>query len=469
MTQPQAIHWFRQDLRLDDNPALAQAVQQGVVLPVYILDDINSHEYKMGGASRVWLHHSLNSLNKSLQNKLSLFKGNPIEVLQHLCEKHHIKMVTWNRCYEPWRIARDTEIKTKLTGHDIQVISCNGSLLWEPWTVLKSNQEPYHVFTQFYRKGCLKTAPPRQPIEPVHVSAFKDSESLALEALDLLPRIKWDSQMLEHWAIGEEGAQESLQRFIEQGLSDYKKSRDFPALNYVSRLSPHLHFGEISPHRVWYSILQQENSKNREHYCSELGWREFSHHLLFHHQDLPSQNLQPKYDQFPWGDDPSHLKAWQTGQTGIPFVDAGMRELWQTGYMHNRARLIVGSYLTKNLRLDWRHGERWFWDCLFDADLANNAASWQWVAGTGADAAEYVRIFNPVIQGHKFDPDGDYVRHYVPELKDLPIQHLFSPWDASPEVLEKAGIKLGKNYPYPIVDFKTSRDVTVKMVEALDG
>ena len=261
--------------------------------------------------------------------------------------------------------------------------------------------------------------------------------------------------MRPHWQIGENGANQQLQKFLKGGLENYGEGRNFPAKKNVSRLSPHLHFGEISPNQVWYASKDQEAVP--EQFLSELGWREFSHHLLYQFPDLPTTNLQGKFDHFPWGNNPDYLKAWQQGKTGVPIVDAGMRELWETGYMHNRVRMIVASFLVKNLLVHWHLGAEWFWDCLLDADLANNSASWQWVAGCGADAAPYFRIFNPVTQGQKFDPEGEYTRRYVPELARLPGNYLFNPWEAPLSVLRDAGVSLGNSYPHPIVDLKSSR------------
>jgi len=256
-------------------------------------------------------------------------------------------------------------------------------------------------------------------------------------------------------------------QFLDEGLSLYKDGRNLPAMPYVSRLSPHLHFGEVSPNQLWYAVKNIGDNKHVDHFCSELGWREFSYSQLYHNHDLPTKNLQSKFDTFPWVENKILLEAWKKGKTGVPMVDAGMRELWQTGYMHNRVRMIVGSFLVKNLRLHWHHGALWFWDTLVDADLANNSASWQWIAGCGADSAPYFRIFNPVIQGQKFDADGSYVRKYIPEIALLPDKYLFSPWDAPESVLKEAGIDLGKSYPAPIVDLKQSRDAALKAFQSL--
>lgn len=455
-----AIMWFRQDLRTQDNPALVEAAKCDSVLPIYILDDENAGEHKMGGASRLWLHHSLKALSKELDNRLQVFEGNPLDRLNDIIKKTGAKSVFWNRCYEPWRIKRDQTIKKVLKENDIEVHSSNGSLLYEPWEVKKSDGSPYRVFTAFYKKGCLALMAPRKPKNrPSQLTLHQETVSkLSIEDLNLTPSIPWDKPINDAWEVGEHAAKKRLKAFLKSDIDQYKKGRDFPALNAVSRLSPHIHFGEISPNQIWHAVKALKQTENTEHFCQELGWREFSYHLLYHNPELPKKNLQEKFNSFPWLKSKKNLEAWQKGQTGIPIVDAGMRELWLTGYMHNRVRMIVGSFLVKNLGLHWHHGEAWFWDCLVDADLANNSASWQWVAGTGADAAPYFRIFNPVTQGEKFDADGEYTRKFVPELRDLPNKYLFKPWEAPLDVLKKANIRLGETYPQPLVDLKESRE-----------
>ena len=453
------IHWFRQDLRLCDNPSLFEAAKQGVVLPIYILDDDNPGLYQMGGASRWWLHRSLQALNRSLKGSLVIHNGDPKKILLDLVSENKIKGVFWNRCYEPWRIRRDTEIKNLLEARNIKTKSFNGSLLWEPWDALKKDGAPYKVFTPYYRKGCLNAVPPRKPLgKPKNLNLYVELvNGLSIDNLKLLPAINWHEKLASYWRIGETNAQKTLEDFKDSRLNNYKKNRNYPALSNVSRLSPHLHFGEISPNQIWYDIKIKKESDSINHFLSEIGWREFSHNLLYHFPDLPYNNLQDKFDRFPWLENADYLRCWQTGQTGYPLVDAGMRELWETGYMHNRLRMVVASFLVKNLLLHWHHGEKWFWDCLLDADLANNSASWQWVAGCGADAAPYFRIFNPCIQGQKFDPDGSYTKRFVPELKSMPNKYLFNPWEAPDAILQKADVLLGKDYPMPIVNLKLSR------------
>lgn len=426
----------------------------------------------MGGASRWWLHHSLLALNASLGGKLLVLSGDPAALLPGLARAVNAESMHWNRCYEPWRIARDKGIKETLQNEEIDVHSHNGSLLWEPWQVLKQDQTPYKVFTPFYRRGCLNAAAPRTPLQtpsPLNLidaeipPAFRDNMGeRGITALGLLPTIPWDQTMQTTWQIGEAAAQARLKEFLNIGLDDYKQSRNFPERLNVSRLSPHLHFGEISPNQIWAQAerigIEGGFDDDLDCFQSELGWREFSYSLLFHQPTLARENLQKKFDHFPWLNDKALLNAWRQGQTGFPLVDAGMRELWQTGYMHNRVRMVVGSFLVKNLLTHWHHGEDWFWDCLVDADLAANSASWQWIAGCGADAAPYFRVFNPVTQSERFDPNGTYIRQYVPEIAKLPNKYLHNPGSASAAVLFEAGIKLGKDYPEPIVELKGSRE-----------
>lgn len=477
MTSSPTIHWFRQDLRLSDNPALCAAAATGAVVPIYILDDETAGQDRMGSASRWWLHHSLAALNLALDGKLLFFRGDAATILANLVTQIEAGGVYWNRCYEPWRITRDTALKKRLGDLGVTVESHNGSLLWEPWDIAKQDGTPYRVFTPFYRRGCLSATPPRQPLgPPASLDLWQvDGKILTgasdLGGLGLLPRHQWQDNIARHWTPGETSAQARLDDFVQNGLAGYKEGRNFPAKQNVSRLSPHLHFGEISTNQAWYAVRDVADSgrleSDADNFLSELGWREFSHSLLYQFPELPRANLQAKFDGFPWADNPDHLAKWQRGQTGYPIVDAAMRELWQTGYMHNRLRMVVGSFLVKNLRLHWHHGEAWFWDCLMDADLANNSASWQWIAGCGADAAPYFRVFNPVTQGQKFDPDGTFTRRFVPELAKLPVKYLFNPWEAPAHILADAGVVLGENYPRPIVDVKQSREAALAAFASL--
>lgn len=465
MSSKTALVWFRQDLRLHDNPALHHAVREGYeIIPIYILDDDNAGEWKMGSASRWWLHNSLDALNKNGKECFIFKSGKADKLLLQLIEDTGAHALFWNRCYEPWRIKRDKEIKEQLQEKGIENKSFNASLLWEPWEILKNDGTPYKVFTPYYRKGCLGQKEPAHAFDtPANIPWKRTEISGDLADLNLIPHIPWHHKMEKHWVIGEAGAQNRLDEFLMSGLDGYKEKRNNPSLPNVSKLSPHLHFGEISPRLVWHKAqahgIAEGLEKDMDHFCSELGWREFSYYLLYHFPKITRYPFQEKFKAFPWNEpDQETLEQWQFGRTGIPIIDAGMRELYETGWMHNRVRMIVGSLLVKNMLIHWHHGENWFWDCLVDADLASNAASWQWVAGSGADAAPYFRIFNPITQGEKFDPEGIYVRQYVPELANMPKQYIHKPWEAGPLILQEAGVSLGKNYPLPIVDLKKSRE-----------
>jgi deoxyribodipyrimidine photo-lyase len=457
--------WFRQDLRLADNPALISACERGEIIPIYILDDAAADDWKMGGASRWWLHHALEHLSTSLGGKLQIYKDDALAVLNELANKTGARAIVWNRCYEPWRIARDAVIKKALKGFGLDVQSFNGSLLWEPWQVLKKDETPYKVFTPYYRRGCLSSVTPRRPLpKPQEIKFLNNSvHSLTLKELNLLPKVNWHKAMDMRWNISEAGANERLDEFVMDELQDYREGRNFPDKANVSRLSPYLHFGQISVNTVWHRAADAgafiTNEQSLDTFMSELGWREFSYYLLYHFPGLPTDNLQARFNLFPWAENTeADLKAWQQGKTGYPLVDAGMRELYSTGYMHNRVRMVVGSFLVKNLLIHWHAGEQWFWDCLVDADLASNSAGWQWIAGCGADAAPFFRIFNPITQSEKFDKQGSYIRRYVPELAKMPEKYLHAPWLAPTEILAAAGVDIGQNYPAPIIDIKESRE-----------
>lgn len=460
-----ALVWFRQDLRLQDNPALVAASKSNKVLPIYIFDHINSNNSALGAVSKLWLHYSLEVLNDQLEGKLRIIQGDPKILIPRFVEMNNIDSVFWNRSYEPWQINRDTIIKADLLKTGCNVESFNGSLLWEPWQVMKKDGTPYKVFTPFYRKGCLSAKKPRLPIGKPKLSLIDEDKycgQAKLSELNLIPNENWGEKIIRNWNVGEEGAHSRFNDFLDNGLIGYKEGRNFPNNNNVSRLSAYLHWGQISINTVWhksksYANLKKINEQDADQFFAELGWREFSNSLLYYFPQLPDENLQERFNNFKWSNNFDFLHAWQRGKTGYPIVDAGMRELWQTGYMHNRLRMIVGSFLVKNLLTDWRYGEKWFWESLIDADLANNSAGWQWIAGCGADAAPYFRIFNPITQGKKFDPDGLYVKKYVPELSTLPTKYLFAPWEAPKVVLDEAGVRLGDNYPFPIVDLQKSR------------
>lgn len=464
-----SIVWFRQDLRLIDNPALVGASDNAEVLPVYIYDTSTPENAKLGGASDWCLHHALQALDSALDNKLLVLKGNPSKIIPTLMDELNIDSIHWNRMYEPWARERDSELKKLIKENGKIAKSYNGSLLWEPMDVLKKDGTPYKVFTPYYRKGCLSKSHPRYPLAKPTLSLINGNDAadsfsvraLDIDSLNLLPEIPWDTEMSELWDISEVGAQNRLSRFLNDAIKDYDEDRNIPSIEGTSKLSPYFHFGIISPNQAWYSILDffggNTENKGVDVYLSELGWREFSYYLLYHFPHIQTENFNTKFNKFPWRTDSKALQAWQSGKTGIPIVDAGMRELYRTGYMHNRVRMIVGSFLVKNLLIDWREGERWFWDCLLDADSASNTASWQWVAGSGADASPYFRIFNPILQGEKFDKQGEYVKYYCPELKALPAKYIHQPWNAPQDVLAQANVTLGNDYPAPIVDLKASR------------
>jgi deoxyribodipyrimidine photo-lyase len=446
------IIWFRQDLRLADNPALRAAAATGApLLCLYILDDEAAGDWKMGGASRWWLHHSLTALDASLKGHLVLRRGDAAAVIKSVMRESGADRILWNRCYEPFAVARDKAIKSAL-GDAAQ--SFNGALLHEPWELKTKGGTPFRVFTPFWTAMRQRDVAPAQPA-PRNLK-FHAAKSDKLKDWKLLPH-KPDWSKGFDWTPGEKPAQAALYDFLDD-IKDYTRARDLPDRDGTSRLSPHLHWGEISPRQIWHAVRTHGHSAGSETYLKELGWREFCAQLLFHNPALPTKPLDQRFTQFPWRKSAKDFRAWTQGQTGIPIVDAGMRQLWQTGWMHNRVRMIVASLLIKNLGIHWRDGEEWFWDTLVDADLASNSANWQWVAGCGADAAPFFRIFNPVLQGKKFDPEGVYVRRFVPELAGLSDKHIHSPWEAP---------QPPKNYPAPIVDLAGGRDRALSAFKGL--
>jgi deoxyribodipyrimidine photo-lyase len=463
------VAWFRRDLRLADNPALEHALAvQASVLPLYIHAPEEEAPWEPGAASRWWLHHSLLALEASLQaraSRLVVQSGSSLAVLLEVARRCHVRRICCNRLYDPALCSRDEQVAKHLAEQDIELCMHDGGLLLPPANLRTTAGDPYRVFTPFWR--ALQREIPELP-SPRRTGSVKLAapeqwpQSLTIDHLQLLPKIRWDSSIAAAWQPGEVAAHERLRTFARQQLADYAEGRDRPDLQATSRLSPHLHFGEISPARVLQTIRDVPGHiAARTRYASELAWREFAHHLLAHFPHTTDAPLQPKYAQLRWRRDARALRAWQRGQTGIPIVDAGMRELWQTGFMHNRVRMIAASFLVKNLGIDWRAGARWFWDTLVDADLANNSAGWQWVAGTGADAAPYFRIFNPVLQGKRFDPEGTYVRRFVPELASLGARWIHEPWRAP----AAAGVTLGRDYPKPLVDLKVSGRAALERYE----
>jgi len=418
------IVWFRHDLRIDDNPALAAAAKRGAVVPVFIWAPDEEAPWEPGAASRWWLHQSLEKLAASLEKlgtPLVIRRGPTLAALESLVKETGATHVAWNRRYEPAVIARDTAIKKKLAAAGLDVESFNGSLLFEPMHVATKEGKPYQVFTPFWR-ALLGRDEPAEPVAGPRklVAAAAKLKTLGIDELGLLPAIDWAGTMRKTWAPGEAGAKRRLEAFLAAGLGGYGSERDRPDHEGTSSLSPHLHLGEVSPRRVWHAVREAVGGKpaakisgSPEVYLRELGWREFANHLLYHFPHTTDAPLRADYARFPWANDPVGLRAWQRGRTGFPIVDAGMRQLWATGWMHNRVRMIVASFLVKDLRVSWLEGAKWFWDTLVDADLAANTLGWQWAAGCGADAAPYFRIFNPTSQAEKFDPDGEYVRAWV--------------------------------------------------------
>jgi len=475
------IVWFRQDLRLQDNPALQAAVAGGgPVVPVYIRDDAGEGCWRAGGASRWWRHQALAALADALRglgSRLILARGPALPVLQDLQRATGAATICWNRRYEPAVIARDKAIKAHFTAAGVDVKSFNAALLFEPHAVANKQGKPFQVFTPFWRH-CLTlpvTAPVRLTAKQLPAPT-RWPGSLGLAELDLLPRQGWADAFGSHWQPGEAGAQRRLKEFVAEAVDAYAERRNSPDVDGTSRLSPWLHTGEIGPRQVWAALQARAKasgvfpSSNGERvFLSEVGWREFAHHLLYHYPHTPEQPLREDFARFPWADDPQgvRLRAWQRGLTGYPIVDAGMRQLWQTGWMHNRVRMIAASFLVKHLRLSWTHGAAWFWDTLVDADLANNTLGWQWTAGCGADAAPYFRIFAPVLQGEKFDAAGNFVRRWVPELGLLPAKFVHRPWEAPGDILAAAGVRLGDTYPRPIVDHGAARDAALAAFKSL--
>jgi deoxyribodipyrimidine photo-lyase len=464
-----ALVWFRHDLRLDDNPALWAAIDRGgPVIPVFIGAPEEEGAWPPGAASRWWLHQSLGRLDGDLRavgTRLIIRQGASLDQLQQLIDETGAEAIFWNRRYEPAAITRDTTVKQVLRTRKLVAESFNGNLLFEPWEIATREGKPFQVFTAFWRAALSRPSPAEPRTAPSRLAAPERwPDSLPLEELGLEPRIDWAAGFRETWQPGAAGAEQRLQRFLDEAAQKYKFARDYPAEPGTSSLSPHLHFGEISPRRIWHDVQswlavarRAGTAEHGETFLKELGWREFAHHLLFHFPHTAEQPLRNRFDHFPHDDNQQLLAAWQKGRTGYPIVDAGMRELWHTGWMHNRVRMIVASFLVKDLLASWSSGAKWFWDTLVDADLANNTLGWQWTAGCGADAAPFFRIFNPVTQSQKFDPRGVYLRRWLPKLAALPDKWLHQPWEAPPDILQRAGIALGTTYPLPLVDHAAAR------------
>jgi len=462
------IMLFRRDLRLDDNPALSAAVATGQpVTCLFVLDDIAPGVWAPGGAARWWLHHSLAELAQALRDcggALVLRRGNTTDVVADVARATSATALYLARRYEPWAAAQEAALHQDLTADGVSVHRYGGTLVAEPEAIHTAQGTPFKVFTPFYRT-VVKSLPAPQPVAaPPRVPAPESRiESDALEDWNLRPVAPdWAGGLRESWTPGASGAAACLDTFVDDAMVTYETTRDRPAITGTSALSAHLHFGEISPRRCLARLTfaadsRPEGASGATAVARQLVWRDFAHHLLHHWPSLPESPFRPEYASFPWRDDPARLRAWQRGRTGFPLVDAGMRQLWHTGWMHNRVRMVVASFLVKHLMIPWQAGEAWFWDTLVDADLANNAANWQWVAGCGADAAPYFRVFNPILQSEKFDPQGAYLRRWLPELRALSDKHIHRPWAVPPLDLAAAGITLGKTYPEPIITHEAGR------------
>jgi deoxyribodipyrimidine photo-lyase len=429
----------------------------------------------LGAAARWWLDKSLKALSAELSalgSQLILRRGEALEALRGLITETGARHVFWNRLYDPGSVARDREIKEGLTSDGVACRSFNAALLNEPWEIKTGAGGPFKVFSAFWRQAEPRAAESEPLPKPKSISPFLvPIATEKLETWSLHPASPDWSEGFRDWSPGEHGAQKQLETFTRDGLGAYGAGRDRPDHDWTSRLSPHLRFGEIGPRQAWAAVREAKargvDGGAVETFQRELGWREFNYHLLFNFPQTVTENLNARFDDFPWRCAAGDLSKWRKGRTGFPIVDAGMRQLWATGWMHNRVRMIAASFLIKDLLVDWRIGEAWFWDTLVDADIASNVGGWQWVAGSGADAAPYFRIFNPVLQGEKFDPDGAYVRRWVPELQRLPKAVIHAPWRADPDLLRRAEIRLGETYPWPIVDHAEARDRALKIYKGL--
>lgn len=480
MSQDPVLLWLREDLRFDDHPAMRDAADSGApVICLYVLDEESAGDHAMGGAQKWWLHHSLTAFRHDLDTRggaLILRRGEARHIIPKVAKEIGAQTIYWTRRYMPWQVEQDKALKEALTKSGHKVESHNGRLLHEPWEVETKTGNPYRVFTPYWKQVQVMDTvrPPLPRVDKLEAPSCLP-KSDRLEDWDLLPtRPNWATGFEPIWTPGEKGARARWRDWLGKHATGYKEQRNRPDLDATTRLSPHLHFGEISPNTLWHDMRDiMDASKvpmnDGKHFLSEVVWREFSYQLIYHNPTMFIEPLMEKFADFQWNDDPSAFEAWQKGLTGYPIVDAGMRQLWQEGWMHNRVRMIVGSFLIKDLFIHWRQGMAWFWDTLLDADPANNTASWQWIAGCGADAAPYFRIFNPTTQGEKFDPDGEYIRKYVPELALLPTKCIHEPHKAPPLVLREADVVLGKTYPEPIVDHGTQRQEALARYEAIKG
>lgn len=464
--------WFRQDLRLIDNEALNTAIERRVpIFALYIEDEDKDNQWKIGAASRWWLHYSLISLQEALQKigiNLIFKKGNTLTVLLEIIEETKADAIFWNRRYEPYHISQDSKIKQELQEKNLLVKSFNASLLFEPWDISNKQGKPFQVFTPFWKNCLLHEIKKPKSLSKKEIVPFHYSKGEQLKDLKLLPKIEWDHGFKTFWKPGVSYAEKWLDNFLKKNILSYIEARDFPSMEGTSFLSPYLHFGELSPRMIFQKVTAAygENEKTFA-FLRQIGWREFAYHLLYHFPKTTNEPLRKEFIHFPWKNDPIQLKKWQQGMTGYPLIDAGMRQLWKMGWMHNRVRMVVGSFLVKDLLISWEEGAKWFFDTLVDADLANNTLGWQWVGGCGADAAPYFRIFNPTLQSEKFDSEGNYIKKWVPELANLPVKWIHKPFLASEDVLREAGIELGKTYPKPIVDHDKARILALNSLKEI--
>ena len=460
--QGSCVVWFNRDLRLSDNEAFSFACSLGVpVIPLYLSGAELLSKPKIGAASRWWLHESLQSLDLSLKDsgsRLIVHSGVPQTAILDVVREANVSIVVWNKCYDPQTAEVQSSIRTELEKANVRVKLFKGDVFLEPDQILNGTGRPYKVFTPFW-KACLQkgfeTSVKECPAEIA--SPVEWPSSVGIDQIRIKSAQRWSEKLHDAWIPGEKQGHSMLETFVSSAMNLYSKQRDYPNLFSTSHLSPYLSFGEISPKQIL-AYVRAKSDLKPEAFIRQLGWREFSSYLLYHFPRMQNSPLRQEFRNFEWQNDKNGLSAWQIGATGYPIVDAGMRQLWKTGWMHNRVRMIVASFLVKDLLIDWKLGAAWFWDTLVDADIANNSAGWQWVAGCGADAAPYFRIFNPVLQGNKFDPDGAYVREWVPELKKLPDKYIHSPWTASKEELFESGIIPGETYPHPIIDHSFARD-----------
>lgn len=465
MSDRPVIFWFRRDLRLADNEALSLTARSGPVIPVFI-DAPHEQAWSPGAASRWWLHHSLEHLGRSLEksgSRLILRRGGSVDNLVDLAVETSAKGVFWNRLYEPVIRERDDRAEQALRQRGIEVTTGNGSLLVEPWNLATRSGSPFRVFTPFWRALQAQLEPSPTLRKPALRAPAPWPDSLMLRDLDLLPRPNWAQGLADTWSPGEEGAAHRLSAFDSAQVSCYDDRRDVPGAEATSRLSPHLAFGELSPRQVLSAASRCGDEAAAEPWLRQIGWREFAHHLLYHFPHTVDEPMRPEFSRFPWQCSRSDLRAWQQSKTGYPLVDAGMRQLWQAGWMHNRVRMVVASFLVKHLLLPWQQGARWFWDTLVDADLANNTLGWQWTAGCGADAAPYFRIFNPTRQAERFDPEGEYVRTWVPELRGVSDERIHNPHEID------GGASTGHlpGYSAPLVEHSSARRRALAAWEAM--